>query len=192
MPDQVRHDGKRTALQGGLRLQLIRPTGYRRTHAVEEFGKGYMTDGQYLLAAMSNSRHLEGRSREMTWEPIWALPNIDLDEPVESPLFALVPASDPRVERLKREHGTFQTFMSRFQDAHGDRIAPALIIRRTDAPELFRELDVAASFRDLLVASTVPLARSQTIIDGPNLHRVNYSSFFWVYPWMLDQRTTKK
>ncbi len=124
----------------------------------------------------------------MTWEPIWALPNIDLDEPVESPLFALVPASDPRVERLKWEHDNFQTFMSRFQDTHGGRISPTLIIRRTDAPELFRELDAAASFRDLLVASTVPLARSRTIIDGRNLYRVNYSSFFWVYPWMLDQR----
>lgn len=123
----------------------------------------------------------------MTWEPIWALPNIDLDKPVESPLFALVPASDPRVERLKREHGNFQTFMSRFQDTRGSRIAPTLIIRRTDAPELFRKLDVAASFRDLLVASTVPLARSRAIIDEQTLYRVTYSSFFWVYPWMLDK-----
>ena len=123
----------------------------------------------------------------MNWEPIWALPNIDLDEPVESPIFALVPASDPRVELLKWEHGNFQTFMSRFQDTRGNRISPPLIIRRTDVPELFRKLDVAASFRDLLVASTVPLARSQTIINGPNRHRVNYSSFFWVYPWMLDK-----
>ena len=123
----------------------------------------------------------------MTWEPIWALPNIDLDEPVESPIFALVPASDPRVERLKREHGNFQTFMSQFQDTHGNRIAPTLIIRRTDVPELFRKLDVAASFRDLLVASTVPLARSRAIIDEHTFHRVTYSSFFWVYPWMLDK-----
>ena len=127
----------------------------------------------------------------MTWEPIWALPNIDLDEPVESPIFALVPASDPRVELLKREHGSFQTFMSRFQNTHGDPISPTLIIRRTDAPELFRELDVAASFRDLLVASTVPLARSLTIIDDRNLYRALYSSFFWVYPWMLDRHYEK-
>ena len=140
---------------------------------------------------MSNSPCLGGGKRAMTWEPIWALPNIDLDEPVESPIFALVPASDPRVELLKREHGSFRTFMSRFQDTHGNRISPTLIIRRTDAPEPFRKLDVAASFRDLLVASTVPLARSRTIIDGRNLYRVNYSSFFWVYPWMLDQRYEK-
>ncbi len=123
----------------------------------------------------------------MTWEPIWALPNIDLDEPVESPIFALVPASDPRVERLKREHGSFQTFMSQFQDTHRNRISPTLMIRRTDAPESFRKLDVAASFRDLLVASTVPLARSRAIINSNTFHRVTYSSFFWVYPWMLDQ-----
>ena len=127
----------------------------------------------------------------MTWEPIWALPNIDLDKPVESPTFALVPASDPRVELLKREHGSFQTFMSRFQDAHGNRISPTLVIRRTDAPELFRKLDVAASFRDLLVASTVPLARSRAIINNNTLYRVTYSSFFWVYPWMLDQHYEK-
>ena len=126
----------------------------------------------------------------MTWEPIWALPNIDLDEPVESPTFALVPASDPRVERLKREHGNFQTFMSRFQDTHGNPISPTLIIRRTDALEQ-RELDAAASFRDLLVASTVPLARSLAISNENTLGRVKYSSFFWVYPWMLDQHYKK-
>ena len=123
----------------------------------------------------------------MTWEPVRALPNIDVDEPVESPIFALVPASDPRVERLKREHGRFQTFMSRFQDTHGDHISPTLIISRTDAPESFRDSEVVISFCDLLVASTVPLARSRTIIDNNTLHRVAYSNFFWVHPWMIDK-----
>ncbi|MDE0029017.1 MAG: hypothetical protein OXU42_06430 [Deltaproteobacteria bacterium] len=110
-----------------------------------------------------------------------------MDKPVESPTFALVPASDPRVQFLEKEHRNFRIFMSRFQDPHGHPIRPTLIIRRTDVAENFRGADVAASFRDVLVACTVPLARSLDIIYDNSRDRVRYGSFFWVYPWMLDR-----
>ncbi len=123
----------------------------------------------------------------MTWEPIWALPNIDLDEPVNSETIALVPPSDASIRELIREHPNFRIFMGQFQDTHGVPIKPTLIIRRTDVAEYLRTVDAVASFRDLLVASTVLLARSLCNINGNILDRVTYSNSFWVYPWMISK-----
>ena len=121
----------------------------------------------------------------MTWEPIWALPNIDLDEPVDSETFALVSPSDPRIQELLGEHSIFRNFMGQFQDTFGEQIEPTLIICRTDITRSLRTIDAVASFRDLLVVSTVPLARSlginRNIFEG-----VTYSNYFWVYPWMVS------
>jgi len=89
----------------------------------------------------------------MTWMPIWAMPNIELDEPVDSNFFALVPFNDPRVRRIKRQHPEFRKFMASFTDTFKNRIHPTLIIRRADAPERLQTSEAAAGFRDLLVAS---------------------------------------
>ena len=123
----------------------------------------------------------------MTWTPIWALPNIDLDEPVESNFFALVPFADRRVRKMKRQYPEFRKFMMRFTDTFKNRIDPTLILRRADAPERFTTGEVAASFRDLLVASMVANAQSRNIIYDNTRNRVAYSSYFWVYPWMIDR-----
>ena len=56
----------------------------------------------------------------MTWEPIWALPNIDLDESVNSETFALVSPADPRVQELVQQHRNFGTFLNQFNPDHSD------------------------------------------------------------------------
>lgn len=123
----------------------------------------------------------------MTWTPIWALPNINLDEAVESEFFALVPIDDKRVRRIKREQPEFRKFIARFSDTFKNRITPSLILRRADAPERLLTGEAAASFRDLLVASMVPYAQARNIIYDNARDRIGYSSFFWVYPWMTDR-----
>ena len=123
----------------------------------------------------------------MKWVPIWALPNIDLNEPVESEFFALVPIADRRVRKMKREHPEFRKFMMRFTDTFKNRINPTLILRREDSPEGLKTGEAAASFRDLLVASMVPYAQSKNIIYDNNRNRVASSSYFWVYPWMIGR-----
>ena len=124
----------------------------------------------------------------MAWTPIWALPNIDIDEPVDSDFFALAPGTDRRVRAMKREYPEFRKFMARFTDTFKNRIRPALILRREDAPVRLETGEAAASFRDILVASTIPKARSLDIIHDNGGRRVEYSSYFWVYPWMVDRR----
>ena len=123
----------------------------------------------------------------MAWEVIWALPNIELDEPVESSTYALVPPTDPRIRILIRQYSNFRIFLRRFRDTHREHLTPTLIIRRADAPDHLKVADAAASFRDILVAATVPLARSWDIVHDNSLDRVLYSNFFWIHPWMLDR-----
>lgn len=122
----------------------------------------------------------------MTWEPIWALPNIEIEEPVDNDIVALVPSSDPRIQELIDKYPIFRMFMGQFKDFHGEPIEPTLIIRRSDVTEYFKNIDPIASFRDLVVASTVPLARSLSIINRHIPDRVTYSNSFWVYPWMVS------
>lgn len=124
----------------------------------------------------------------MTWTPIWVLPNIELDVSVESDNFALVPFTDKRVRRMKRQYPEFRKFMMRFTDTFKNRIHPTLILRREDASDRLKTGEAAASFRDLLVASMVPYAQSRNIIYDNTGNRVAYSSYFWVYPWMIDRK----
>lgn len=77
--------------------------------------------------------------------------------------------------------------MNRFKDTFRKRIEPALILRREDVPERLLSGEAAISFRDLLVASMVPYAQSRNLMYDNARNRVSYSTFFWVYPWMIDR-----
>ncbi len=123
----------------------------------------------------------------MTWTPIWALPNIDLDEAVESEFFALVPNEDKRVRTKRREQPELRKYLARFTHTFKNRIKPSLILRRADAPERLLTGEAVASFRDLLIAWIVPYAQARNIIYDNARDRIGYSSFFWVYPWMIDR-----
>lgn len=123
----------------------------------------------------------------MAWSPIWVLPNISLDEAVESEFFALVPFGDERVATLTRQHAQFRKFMNGFVDTFRTRVEPALILRRDDVPEGLMKGEAATSFRDLLVASMIPYAQSRNLIYDNIQNRVSFSTFFWVYPWMIDR-----
>lgn len=123
----------------------------------------------------------------MNWMPVWAFPNITLDESVEGNRTALVPGSDARVQELVERHPNFRTFMSRFSDTHGEPIEPALIIQHERVPKGFESSDALGSFRDVVVAATVPKATSMSIVHRHVSGLVPYSNFFWVYPWMIDR-----
>ncbi|MCH7543276.1 MAG: hypothetical protein IIB65_06525 [Proteobacteria bacterium] len=127
----------------------------------------------------------------MTWNPIWVLPNIDLDAPVESDFFALAPFADRRIPEMKRRHPEFRKFMMRFTDTFRKRIDPTLVLCRENAPQRLTTSEAATSFRDLLVASMVPYAQSRNIINDNTHFQATYSSYFWVYPWMTDRDDRK-
>lgn len=125
---------------------------------------------------------------KMTWVPVWVLPNINIDAPIESRYFAIVPNNDPRILILTEKHHNFGQFLGRFTDVYNNKITPAVIIRKTVVPdEIEKSGEAAISFRDILVASTIPNSWSLSLVYGNRLNRPTLSNYFWIYPWIIDR-----
>ena len=68
--------------------------------------------------------NLEASERASTpgWTPVWAMPNVTLDEPIEASHAALVPCSDERLREIARRRSALGTFLSAFRDEFGTQI----------------------------------------------------------------------
>jgi hypothetical protein len=120
------------------------------------------------------------------WKPIFALPNIVLDQAIETREAVLAPMDDIRVTRLANARQPFQEYLSRFTDAFGQRLAPCVLLVRRDAPQRFFVVDTLASFRDVIALSVILYGRAHTLLY-PHQHRTRFSNSFTLYPWMLDR-----
>lgn len=119
------------------------------------------------------------------WIAARVLPNVELREPIEGGLAALVPHDDPRVEKLCKAHLHLREFLDRFTDAFGEELRPAVLIVQKDAPRSILTVEALASFRDVIAISVVGYNRALEL-RHPRGHRITFSSSFWFYPWMLD------
>ena len=120
------------------------------------------------------------------WVAVAVLPNVAVQEPIDGGLAALVPRGDSRVKALCRAHPNLRRFLAKFTDAFGEKVDPAVLLARADAPRSILSVDALASFRDAVALSVVPLSRAFQISHGVN-HGINFSNSFWFYPWMLDR-----
>lgn len=118
------------------------------------------------------------------WLPIWALPNLMVDEPVETTFVALVPVEDERVGRACGRFVGLERFLGAFKDEFGGEIDPSLIMIRSDAPDRVRTVSAVASFRDAICISVLPLSHARKLKSGFSLD-VQFSDAFDAYPWAL-------
>ena len=120
------------------------------------------------------------------WIPMFALPNIEVEEAIELDGMALATMSDPRIQTLAAQHQTFSDYLDSFRSEFNRHINPSIIIRRDDTPELYRTVDALAGFRDAIALSVVPYAWAEFLRYG-HAPEVRYSDSFSIYPWMLDK-----
>jgi hypothetical protein len=120
------------------------------------------------------------------WSPIAILPNLSLKNPIEGHFVAFAGTSDARVVAICQASRQFRELLSRFTDAFGVAIDPAVLIARDD--KLPISADAFLSFRDLVVASIIPYSRSLNTVYR-NSNRIAYSNSFWIYPWMINTQT---
>lgn len=121
------------------------------------------------------------------WKPVFVLPNLKLDQPIEGELAALVPSGDQRVVALGTAHPRFKRFLAKFTDAFGVVIEPSILLVRSDAPRAFFVVDAIASFRDAIALSVIPHGRAHALLY-PHQHRIEYANTFSFYPWMIDKQ----
>ena len=121
------------------------------------------------------------------WLPVFALPNLALDEAIETTVAALVPSHDTRVKGLREKHSSFDQFLRRFSDSFGVRFEPALILLKADAPKMFFDIGALSSFRNLIAISAVVQNRALNMLH-PDNHSAVFGEVFAFYPWMIDEQ----
>jgi len=117
---------------------------------------------------------------------MFALPNIEVEEPIELDGMALATMSDPRIQEMAAKHQSFSNYLDSFRSEFDRHINPSIIIRREDTPEGYRSVDALAGFRDAIAMSVVPYSWAQFLHYG-HAPEVRYSDSFSIYPWMLDK-----
>jgi len=120
----------------------------------------------------------------MDWTPAAILPNISAHQAVDGDVVALAPRNAPRVQAFCDAHPVFRDFISRFTDAFNVTLDPVILIVRNDVISKFGQVESLASFRDLVTISVIPYVRAAAAVNG-NRHRICYSNFFGLYPWMV-------
>jgi hypothetical protein len=120
------------------------------------------------------------------WIPMFALPNISLEEAIEVDGVALASIADNRIQELVNKHESFATYLDSFRSEFGLHLQPSIIIRRDDTTELYRSVEALSGFRDAIALSVVPYAWATYLRFG-NLPDITYSDWFAIYPWMLDK-----
>jgi hypothetical protein len=120
------------------------------------------------------------------WIPMFALPNVEVAEPIEVEGMLLASIADQRVQDLADQHLTFSNYLESFRSEFNRQIKPSIILRRDDSPELYRSVDALAGFRDAIALSVIPYAWAFFLRygHGPD---IRYSDSFAIYPWMLDK-----
>ncbi len=121
----------------------------------------------------------------LAWTPIFVLPNLNVLCTIECDAAAIVNRTDERVEGVVKEHPTFGSFLSKFQDQFGEDVDPAILMLKTEARRYFTEEAVSA-FRDLVALSVVPRARARRLCSD-RAQPLAFSDVFDFYPWMLDK-----
>jgi hypothetical protein len=121
------------------------------------------------------------------WVPMFAMPNVQVQEPIETDGMALVSMFDPRIKALTKQHKNYGLYIRRFSNEFGQKIAPSTILVRDDAPTSFWRVDAMASFRDVIALSTVPYTWAHIFEFGHHQDGPQYSNTFAFYPWLLDK-----
>lgn len=119
------------------------------------------------------------------WHLIGVLPNVDIVQPIEGRRLALVAPNDQRVVDLQRRYQAAETFLNRFEDAHGVKHRPTVLLgNRKNKGYTSQEI---AGFRDLVALSVIPYNRALQMVP-PRGSRILFSDSFSIYPWSLDEK----
>jgi hypothetical protein len=117
------------------------------------------------------------------WTPVWAMPNVTLDEPIEASHAALVPCSDERLCEAVRLHPTLETFVRAFRDEFGTQIEPAIGMVREDAPTGVKTVTAFGGFRDAICLSAIAAGQSLSLTSKRGGIGIVHSDAFDVFPW---------
>ena len=117
------------------------------------------------------------------WTPVWAMPNLTLDEAIDGSRVALAPSHDPRVIELLKRYPIFKTYLRSFRDEFGTKVSPTIGLVRQDASSSVQTVTAFGGFRDAVCFSAVVAGRGLKLTSGSTPMGIVHSEAFDVYPW---------
>jgi hypothetical protein len=121
------------------------------------------------------------------WTPILALPNLDMRGTIECQHAAIVSPTDNRIWKLREDHPTLTTFISKFSGQFREQVWPSLLLLHIDAPKSYYTAEAVTAFRDIISLSVVPYARTSRL-RFDRASGLAFTNTFQFYPWMLDKQ----
>jgi hypothetical protein len=116
---------------------------------------------------------------------MFALPHIDVQEPIEVTGLAIVSHRDDRLQFLIQKHRRFAMYMRRFKTEFGEPVYPSVIIRHSASPEQYRSVEALSGFRDAVAMAVTPYSWALAL-RYDNRQNIRYANWFSFYPWMID------
>jgi hypothetical protein len=100
---------------------------------------------------------------EPGWVPVWAMPNVTLDTPIEASHVALVPSNDERPLAIARRKPALATFLGAFRNEFERWVSPTIGLVREDAHEGVFTVAAFGGFRDAVCVSAIVAGQAQTM-----------------------------
>ncbi|CAK02898.1 hypothetical protein pRL80097 (plasmid) [Rhizobium johnstonii 3841] len=141
-----------------------------------------------ILASLVPSRSLNVTGEmemALKWTALGVLPNINMMSDVfAGEHMALVGFQDDRFLDALANGPNLQTFLSKFEGNHGQRLRPSLLVRSDAYPDRPNS-EAISSFMDIVVACVVLDARVRAVTWRRNVGPF-HTDAFEIYPWMID------
>jgi hypothetical protein len=116
------------------------------------------------------------------WTAVWAMPNVTLDDPVETSHAVLATLRDERLRAIVNRTPTLRKYLEKFRDEFGTQISPTVAMLREGSPEGVQTVAAFAGLRDAVCMSAIVFGRS--LAAQPQ--GIPFSDSFEVYPWFPD------
>ena len=120
----------------------------------------------------------------MSWEVLYVIPNISIQDPFDTEYLSIVPYGDQRIRRIIAANATAAALLNGFRSETGTRIKPSAIICREDSPESVVNLNAVVDFRNIYAVSCLVSGNARAIISQ-NITEPVYSDYFDFYPLTL-------
>jgi len=116
------------------------------------------------------------------WSPVWAMPNVTLDEAINASHVALAPSHDQRVLEFAKREPVFGVYLKAFRNEFGAQFQPTIGLAHEDARKSVFTVTAFGGFRDAVCMSAVIAGQTRTLQRG-HPQGVLFSDAFDVYPW---------
>jgi hypothetical protein len=120
------------------------------------------------------------------WLIIFALPDLNLNEPVGDENIAIVPKDDSRITKITKNSPFSKALVENFEDQFGQKQNPALLIISDTAPQQLREIDAIVGFRNIFALSTIIKGHEHSLTSKFVAYPV-YSDYFDFYPITISK-----